>query len=398
MSARIETVSKHASILHVDMDAFFAAVEVARRPELAGKPVIVGHDGGRGVVLSATYEARAMGVHSAMPMSRARRIAPRAVIVAPDHEQYVHVSHAVMAIFRSITPLVEPLSIDEAFLDVSGSRRLLGTPVDIAGHIRARVHDEQGITCSVGVATTKFVAKLASTHAKPDGLLVVPEDKTIAFLHPLPVGALWGVGAKTEEMLVRLGLHTVGDVAATPVKTLIRALGESAGQHLHDLSWGKDERKVVPYEAEKSIGAEETFARDIDDPDIVRAELLRLSEKVARRMRQHQIVGRTVCLKLRFTDFSTITRSKTLSEPTDVAREIYTTVSALYQAQRLQRTRIRLVGVRMEGLTQGQHASEQLTFDAGSRDWRDAERAADRAAEKFGYDAIRPARLVNPEP
>lgn len=385
-----------AHILHVDMDAFFASVEVARRPELAGKPVIVGHDGGRGVVLSATYEARAMGVHSAMPMARARRAAPRAVIVEPDHEQYIHVSHAVMAIFRSISPLVEPLSVDEAFLDVSGSRRLLGNPVAIAEHIRARVHDEQGITCSVGVATTKFVAKLASTQAKPDGLLVVPEEKTIAFLHPLPVGALWGVGQKTEEVLTRLGLNTVGDVAATPLSTLTRALGDSLGQHLHQLSWGKDERKVIAHDAEKSIGAEETFGRDIDDPDLIRAELLRLSEKVARRMRAHQVLGRTVSLKLRFPDFQTITRAKTLSEPTDVAREIYLTVSALFDAARLQRTRVRLVGVRMEGLVPAEQATEQLAFDSAERDWREAERAADRAVAKFGYDAIRPARLVNP--
>lgn len=397
MGTVTSTPRTEANILHVDMDAFFASVEVARRPELVGKPVIVGHDGGRGVVLSATYEARAMGVHSAMPMARARRAAPRAVIVAPDHEQYIHVSHAVMAIFRSITPLVEPLSVDEAFLDVSGSRRLLGDAVAIAEHIRARVHDEQGITCSVGVATTKFVAKLASTQAKPDGLLLVPEEKTIAFLHPLPVGALWGVGQKTEDVLTRLGLHTVGDVAATPLSTLTRALGDSLGQHLHELSWGRDERKVIVHEAEKSIGAEETFGRDMDDPDFIRAELLRLSEKVARRMRAHQVLGRTVSLKLRFPDFQTITRAKTLHQPTDVAREIYITVSALYDAARLQRTRIRLVGVRMEGLIPAELASEQLAFDSSDRDWRQAERAADRAVAKFGDDAIRPARLVNQE-
>ena len=388
-------VSAECNILHIDMDAFFASAEVARRPELKGKPVIVGHDGGRGVVLSATYEARAMGVHSAMPVSRARRVAPRAIIVAPDHEHYVYVSQAIMAIFRSFTPLVEPLSIDEAFLDVSGSKRLLGSPTDIASNIRARVHDEQGITCSVGLATTKFVAKLASTQAKPDGFLMIPPDKIMSFLHPLPVGALWGVGKKTEEVLVRLGLKSVGDVAATPVTTLVRALGESLGHHLHDLAWGLDERKVVVAEPEKSIGAEETFARDIDDPELIRAELLGLSEKVARRMRAHGVIGRTVSLKLRFPDFSTITRSKTLPEATDVSREIFLTVCGLYQAQHLHRRRIRLVGVRMEGLSPAGHATEQLTLDAPERDWRDAERAADRAAEKFGSAAVRPARLVN---
>lgn len=385
------------TILHVDMDAFFAAVEVARRPELRGKPVIVGHDGGRGVVLSATYEARAMGVHSAMPMSRARRAAPRAIIVEPDHEEYAHVSAAVMAIFRSITPLVEPLSLDEAFLDVAGARRLYGSPTSIAEIIRARVHDEQGITCSVGIASTKFVAKLASTAAKPDGYIVVPKDKTVAFLHPLPVGSLWGVGEKTEQALTRLGLFTVGDVATTPLTTLQRALGDSLGAHLAALAWGTDERQVVPDEPEKSIGAEETFARDIDDPDVIKRELLRLSEKVARRMRHQGVVGRTVSLKVRFADFTTITRSRTLGDPTDVAREIYAVVSGLYDALRLQRARLRLVGVRLEGLRDADDASKQLLIDAPERDWRDAERAVDRAAAKFGADAVRPARLVGPD-
>jgi len=334
------------TILHVDMDAFYASVSLRDRPELQGTPVIVGGGGSRGVVLSATYEARALGIHSAMPMSRARRLAPQARILEPDHQQYADVSRGVMALFNSVTPLVEPLSLDEAFLDVSGALRRLGPPTRIAELIRARVEDEQQITCSVGVASTKFVAKLASTRAKPDGMLVVPVDRVIDFLHPLPVGALWGVGEKTEEQLLRLGLRTVGDIAHTSASTLERALGTAAGRHLHELSWGRDARPVRPDEHEKSIGNEETFAHDIDDPELIHAHLLKLSDQVAGRLRRSGQVGRTVSVKVRFADFTTLTRSRTLTSPTDVGREIYETVRHLYDALGLERVRIRLVGVR----------------------------------------------------
>ncbi len=249
------------TVLHVDMDAFYASVELRSRPELRGLPVIVGGGGSRGVVLSATYEARRHGVASAMPMMRARRLCPSAVVLAPDHRAYADVSAGVMEVFRSVTPLVEPLSLDEAFLEVSGAARRLGGARAVGEWIRATVQDEQGITCSVGVASTKFVAKLASARCKPDGLLVVPADGAVAFLHPLPVAALWGVGEKTEEVLLRLGLRTVGDIAHTPLATLQRALGPATGAHLSALSWGRDERRVVPVEPDKSIGAEETFAR-----------------------------------------------------------------------------------------------------------------------------------------
>lgn len=382
------------TILHVDMDAFYAAVSLLNRPELRGTPVIVGAAGGRGVVLSATYEARALGVHSAMPMSRARRLAPDAEIVAPDFAAYAAVSAAVQGIFRSITPDVEPLSQDEAFLEVAGAIRRLGSPAKIAEIIRARVYDEQGITCSVGVAPTKFVAKIASTRCKPDGLLVIPADEVVSFLHPLPVGALWGVGEKTEERLHRLGLRTVADVASTPRDTLIRALGAAAGAHLHDLSWGRDPRVVRGPERERSIGADETFATDIDDPDIIARELLRLSDKVAARIRAADLVGRTVSLRVRFADFTTISRSKTLREPTDVGQEIYRTSLALYQSLGLQRARIRLVGVRVEQLTDGASATEQLLIDAPEHGWRDAERAVDRLREKYGSQSVHPAALL----
>ena len=388
------------TILHVDMEAFYASVELVTRPELRGKPVIVG-GGQRGVVLSGTYEARALGIHSAMPMSRARRIAPQAIVIEPHHERYAEVSAGVMAIFSSVTPIVEPLSLDEAFLNVSGALRRLGSATAIAELIRARVYDEQRITCSVGVASTKFVAKLASTQAKPDGLLVVPIDKVTAFLHPLPVGALWGVGERTEERLVSLGLRTVGDLAHTPVETLTRALGQASGDRLHDLAWGRDERGVVPDAVEKSIGNEETFARDIDDPEMIHREILRLAQKVAARVRRQGHLGRTVVLKVRFADFTTITRSRTLDTPTDVGQVIYTTAVELYAALRLQRARIRLVGVRLEGLLDAATRVEQLIFDdsaADPADRRAAEVAADRLRERFGRDVVRPARLWDPQP
>ena len=384
------------TVLHVDMDAFYASVELRSRPELVGTPVIVGGLGSRSVVLSATYEARAFGVHSAMPMMRARRLCPQATVISPSHGIYDEASRGVMEVFRSITPLVEPLSLDEAFLDVAGAQRRLGSPRQIGELIRARVEDEQGITCSVGVAPTKFVAKLASARAKPDGLIVVPRDEVIAFLHPLPVGVLWGVGDKTEEALTRLGLRTIGDIAHTPVATLQRALGPAAGAHLSALSWGRDERNVVAHEPDKSIGAEETFSRDVDDPAVVRRELLRLSERTAARLRASAMVGRTISIKVRFADFTTITRAKTIHEATDVARVVYETARGLYDALGLQRARIRLVGVRVEGLTPTESTPRQLALGGSGEEWRAAEQAADRAAARFGAGAVQPATLVDP--
>ncbi|MDP9497039.1 MAG: DNA polymerase IV [Actinomycetota bacterium] len=385
------------SVLHVDMDAFYASVELRRRPELRGLPVIVGGSGSRGVVLSATYEARAYGVASAMPMMRARRLCPQAVVVTPDHAAYAEASAGVMEVFRSVTPLVEPLSLDEAFLDVRGAVRRLGSARSVGEWVRGTVSDEQGITCSVGVATTKFVAKLASARCKPDGLLVVPAEEVVAFLHPLPVAALWGVGERTEEALVRLGLRTVGDIAHTPVATLQRALGTATGGHLAALAWGRDPRRVVPVEPDKSIGAEETFATDVDDPAVIARELLRLSERTAARLRAGRHVGRTVSIKVRFADFTTITRSRTLPEGTDVGRTVYETALALYTALGLERARLRLVGVRVEGLRPAETQPHQLLLGERDVGWREAERAVDRAAQRFGAGAVRPAALVGPD-
>jgi DNA polymerase-4 len=300
-----------------------------------------------------------------------------------------------MEIFRSITPLVEPLSLDEAFLDVAGAVRRLGSPAAIGQAIRDRVADEQQITCSVGVAATKFVAKLASGRAKPDGLLVVPEAETVPFLHGLPVGALWGVGDRTEEALQRLGLRTVADIAHTPLDTLRRALGEAVGTHLHALSWGRDPRAVVAEHVEKSVGAEETFPRDVDDAEVVLREVLRLSERVAARLRSQGVVGRTVVLKVRFADFTTITRSRTLPEHTDVARTVYGTARELFSGLGLDRARLRLVGVRVEGLREASAGHRQLALDERPQGWREAEQAVDRASARFGAGVVRPAALVD---
>jgi DNA polymerase IV len=384
-------------ILHVDMDAFYASVEVRRRPELRGKPVIVGGIGPRGVVSSASYEARRYGVRSAMPAVRARRLCPAAVFLPPDFGEYTAASRAVMRIFREVTPLVEPLSLDEAFLDVSGARRLLGPPAAIAAHIRRRVAEEQSLTCSVGVAPTKFVAKLASTRAKPDGLVVVPVDRVLDYLHPLPVGAVWGVGERSAEVLRRLGLSTVGDVAQAPVGMIRAALGEAAATQLHELAWGRDPRTVIPEHADKSVGAETTFDTDIDDADVLRRTLLALCGKVAARLRGAGQAGRTITIKVRSADFRTLNRSRTRSAPTDVTREIFETAWGLYEALR-PGDRIRLIGVRVEGLTAAGGAPRQLTLGGRERGWREAEQAADAAVARFGARAVRPASLLRGGP
>jgi len=381
-------------ILHVDMDAFYASASLLSRPELKGSPVIIGGGGTRGVVLSATYEARKFGVAAAMPMARARRLCPQATVVAPDYARYERISQAVMAVFASVTPIVEPLSSDEAFLDVKGARRQLGTGRQIAQQIRDTIADEQGITCSVGVATTKFIAKLASGLAKPDGLLIVPEAEVVSFLHQLPVGALWGVGDRTEEALQRLGLRTVADIAHTPVDTLRRALGNNAGPALHELAWGRDTRSVVATRRERSIGADETFPFDVDDPAYIHRQLLKLSDRTAARVRAAGMVGRTISIKVRFSDFTTITRSKTLRDPTDVSRDIFATARALFDGLGLQRARLRLIGVRMEGLMDSAQAPIQGLLDEPEHGWRDADRAVDRASARFGAGAVRPASLV----
>ena len=382
------------AILHVDMDAFFASVELARRPQLRGLPVIVG-GAQRGVVLAATYEARAFGVHSAMPMAQALRLAPQAVVVPPDHRLYHEVSEGVMGILRDVTALVEQVSVDEAFLDVAGARRRSGPPTAIAEQIRRQVRERYGITCSVGIASTKFVAKLASGHAKPDGVLLIPRDATVEFLRMLPVGALWGVGERTEAALARWGITTVAQLADSEVGTVQRAVGKVAGAHLHDLAWGRDPRPVQPGRDEKSIGAEETFAQDVADPVVVQAKALELADRCAARLRTHGLVARTVAVKVRSSDFRTLTRARTLATPTDVGREIYLAARDLLAAVDLGGLPVRLVGVRTEGLSPAAEVVRQPTLDEAvgepTPDRRDAELAMDEVRRRFGTAAIRPA-------
>jgi len=391
------TGSLRTPILHVDMDAFYASVAVRGRPELADVPVIVG-GGSRGVVLSANYLARATGVRSALPMTRARRMCPDAVVIAPDFETFATVSSSVMENFRRITPLVEVLSLDEAVLDVRGSTRRLGSPVEIAERLRATIHDEQGITCSVGLAASMTMAKLASRWAKPDGVFVCPPSSVTTLLHPLDVGELYGVGEKTRELLHRLGLVTVGDLAHTPV-------GDHLGRHLHDLAWGVDDRQVVARtsggyfgvlggDPDKSIGANETFGHDTDDRAAIVRELLRLTDRVTTRMRVSGVAGRTVTLTVRFADFTTITRSRTLPEATDVTQEVYRQAVRSYDALGLQRARIRLVGVRVEGLIPRERVHRQLVLGERERGWSEADRATDRVVRRFGAGTVRPASLL----
>lgn len=378
-------------IIHCDMDAFYASVAELDDPTLRGKPVVVGA-GIRGVVLSANYAARKFGIRAAMPVGRAKRMAPNAIFVSPDHHRYSEISAQVMQIFASFTPLVEPLSLDEAFLDITGAQRLLGTPREIGQAIRKRVQQECGITCSVGIAPNKFIAKLASGHCKPNGLLEIKEDRILTFLHPLPVSDLWGVGPKLSEQLQKLGLKTVSDVANTPLDTLKRALGEATGEHLYELSWGRDFRSVIPEEPDKSISAAETFSYDIDDPEIILREYLRLTEKASARLREKELFAKTISIKVRFADFSTITRSKTLPLPISSTQEIYQVVKDLYKALKLERARLRLVGVSLENLHE--NAPEQLMLGQREKGWREAESAIDRASERFGEESVRPARLI----
>ncbi|HUC57091.1 MAG TPA: DNA polymerase IV [Streptosporangiaceae bacterium] len=385
-------------ILHIDMDAFYASVEIRDRPEIAGRPVIVAHTAGRGVVLSANYVARGFGVRSAMPASRAQRLCPHAIFIPPRHELYWAVSKEVMAIFRAVTPEVEPLSLDEAFLDVGGAIRRLGSPARIGQLIRQQVADQLGITCSVGVAPSKFVAKLASVHCKPDGLLVIPADDVLSFLHPLPVSALWGVGERTGAALARLGLRTVGDLASTPLSTLEHELGKASAAHLSALAWGRDDRKVVPETADKSVGAEETFAADIGDPEVIKRELLRLAGRTARALRSSGATAKTISIKLRKADFSTITRSRTLKEPTDVAQRIYAVACELYLASGLANgTLLRLVGVRAAGLVKAAGGGTQLRLDERPDSWREAETTMDQIARRFGSGAVTPGSLLKPD-
>ena len=384
---------EHSTILHVDMDAFFASVSELDYPQYRGKPLVVGA-GSRGVVLSANYAARKFGIRAAMPVARAQRMAPTAIFIPPDHERYSDVSRRVMEIFFEYTPYVEPLSLDEAFLDVTGSRRLFGSGRDIAQAIRKRVSDQEKITCSVGISTTKFIAKLASGRCKPDGVLEIAHDRILTFLHPLPVNEIWGVGPKTNEELQRLGLRTVADIAHTPIETLKRALGEGAGVALYELAWARDYREVVPDAPEKSISAAETFSYDLENREEIFRELLRLTERATHRLRKRELRSKTIGLKVRFSDFTTITRSKTVALPINGTHEIYEIAKDLFLALKIDGARIRLLGVSLENLSDETGAVEQLELGEREVGWREAQAAIDRAIMRFGRGSVLPARLV----
>ena len=381
-------------ILHVDMDAFYASVEVLKDPSLQGRAVVVGGQGGRGVVTSASYEARAFGVRSAMPTIQARRLCPQGVFLPNDFAAYQDLSRRIREVFLSFTPLVEPLSLDEAFLDVSGSIKLFGEPFQIAQTVRRRIA-ALGLTCTVGVAPNKFLAKLASTAAKPDGLLLIPPEGVAAFLHPLPVTALWGVGEATGETLRRLGIKTVGDLASVPRRTLERAIGASLGAHLAHLAAGEDDRSVTPDEPSKSVGSEETFAADLDARDDILREILRLADRTAGRLRDTGLCGRTVTLKVRWSNFQTITRSRTLPAEVDTAADIYAVARELFE--KLGSGRVRLLGVSISSIAAGppKKQLDLLGERSGRAGWQEASQAIDSIRARYGASSVGPATLVD---
>jgi len=402
-------VARHPeSILHVDMDAFFAAVEQHDDPTLVGRPVAVGSPTGRGVVAAASYEARVFGIRSAMPMVRARRLCPDLIVVRPHFDRYREVSSELMAVLRDVTPLVEPLSLDEAFLDVAGAVRLFGPPPEIGASIRARVRSELGLPCSVGVGPTKSVAKLLSGLAKPDGLVHWPVAEVPDRLRPLPVSMLWGAGPRTTERLVDNGLTTVGEVADVDVRLLRRLVGEALGSQLHALARGLDPRRVEPAQEARSISAETTFDEDIDDPAVLERRLQRLVTGVARRLREQGLAARTVTVKVRFADHRDLTRSRTMPAATDRTHELVAVGHELLAAMRLERTRVRLIGFRLSGLGAADGVAQlSLLDDEGLADagageghvlgerWGALDRAADAIVARYGGPAVSFASLLD---
>lgn len=393
-------------VLHVDLDAFYASVEVRDDPTLRGRPVVVGGLGPRGVVAAASYQARRFGIRSAMPMARARRACPDAVFLAPRFPAYEEASRAVMAILHDVTPLVEPLSLDEAFLDVTGAQRRLGPGPEIARSLRARIREETGLVASVGIAGTKMLAKIASDLSKPDGLLVVEPGTEDAFLRPLPIRRLWGVGPATERRLAALGVSTVGDLADLPVDAVIRSLGPSVGRHLHDLANNVDDRPVVPEREVKSIGHEETFPTDVDRRDELERHLARMGDRVAARLRAAGVVARTVQLKLRYGDFRTLTRSTTLPEATDRTADVTGAARRLLAGLHVE-PGVRLLGVSGQNLARQPAVQEELPFGTADRPaaigrrpgrrGRDARRldgAVDAVRSRFGDAAVGSAALL----
>lgn len=387
---------RRTAILHVDMDMFFVAVELLERPELVGKPVIVAAQSNRSVVLSASYEARAFGVHSGMPLSQARVRCPQGTVLTPHYGVYPKYSAAIMDLFQSITDRVEQVSVDEAFLDVSGAIRRLGSPVSIARALRQQIRDATGLTASVGIGAHKTVAKIASTRAKPDGLLLVDYRDTVDFLAQLPVDSLWGVGAKTARVLHAAGLHHVADLAAATPAGLARLVGPASGAHLYALANGHDPRPVTPVREEKSVGAEGTFDEDVTDLSAIRRELLSLSHRTAARLRSHGLRARKVDLKLRWADFTTISRSRTVTQPFSSGRDLYAYVQELFAQELPLPAPVRLIGVRAESL-EGVDRAVQLSLDGREEEWAAVETVMDHARERFGRFSLGPAAMLGYE-
>jgi DNA polymerase-4 len=384
-------------IIHLDMDAFYAAIEQRDFPELRGKPLIVGGDRNRGVVATASYEARPYGVHSAMPMAQALKLCPQAIVVPPRREKYVEVSRQIFALLRSFTPLVEPLSLDEAFLDVTTSEQLFGPAVEIAQQIKARIYAETQLTASAGVAPNKFVAKIASDLRKPDGLVEVHEDEILAFLHPLPVTRLWGVGKVTAQNLQTLGIQTIGDLARWSREALVKRFG-SHGEHMFQLAHGIDPRPVDPEQEVKSLGEEETFPEDVNRDTDVHATLLRQAQTVAHRLRTRGLAGRTVTVKIKLAErlgegrFRSYTRSHTLPSPTNDAQEIYQAALLLYAAVPRQGHKVRLAGIYASGLKQEGSVAQLSLFDQRpdqSEKRRRLGQLLDQLTARYGEQIIR---------
>ena len=384
------------SIIHLDMDAFYPAVEVLDNPDLRGKPVIVGGSKERGVVSSASYEARRFGVHSAQPIATAIRLCPDGIFLPVRMSRYKEVSRQVFEIFHRFTPLVEPLSIDEAFLDVTGSERLTGQPEEIALKIKQKVLEETGLTVSAGVAPSKFVAKIASDMDKPDGLTVVHPDQVGEFLDPLPVKRMWGVGKVTHQALARLRVRTFKDLRQVPVEVLEKTFGKH-GIAMHRLAMGIDQRDVEPEREAKSIGHEETFAKDILDPDVAKKEILSLAGRVARRMRREAVKGHTVSLKVKYSNFTQITRAMTLPGPIDDSTEIYATSCRLLEKTEVGKRPVRLLGISLSQLSSPGEETQLLLFgqDKTSLKRKELNTAIDSICEKFGQESIRPATLIS---
>lgn len=378
-------------ILHIDMDSFFVEVERLDDHALVGIPVAVGGTGGRGVVASASYEAREFGVHSAMPIGEALQRCPSLTVVSPEHGRYGEVSSEVFEIIRRFTPMVEGISIDEAFLDVSGLRLHYPSTDAIGAEIRTAIRNEVGIPSSVGIAATKFIAKLASKHAKPDGMLRIASGTELGFLHPLGVGELWGVGSATRQHLEDLGIRTIGDVARAPVSLMESRLGTASAQHLSDLSHAKDPRRVEGGGTARSISAESTFASDLSETDVIERETLRLCDQVAARLAKSRVGGQTVTLKVRFEDFTTISRSSRSDAPVAHTAEIWSVARLLLQRARIGERRIRLLGVAVSDLADVGDA-RQLILGAERR--HAVAEAVDGVRERFGASAVVPARIA----